>query len=175
MLRKCPGYCRYIDLHGLPCSRSFYLRIGHSQSLFALLFSSHASCINLDNTQRHTLNRFICGLHLEFAEEVTNSNLRIVPFLRLLYISTDQLLGLLSGLQKSMFLCSREHPFDFQLNHILSKFHCLTHELYLTNHHSSLEHAVYGTPRLLAFLNLTTCHLSYLRSINLILSLSLSS
>ena len=49
---------------------------------------------------------------------------------------------------------------------------CLIHELYLTNHHSSQEHATYGTScLLLAFLNLTTCHLSNLRSINLILSL----
>ena len=36
-------------------------------------------------------------------------------------------------------------------------------------YHSSLEHATYGTSCLpLAFLNLTTCHLSNLRSINLI-------
>ena len=55
----------------------------------------------------------------------------------------------------------------------LSNFHCLLHELYPTNHHSSLEHAIYGTScLLLAFLNPTTCHLSNLRSINLILSLS---
>ena len=46
----------------------------------------------------------------------------------------------------------------------LSKFYCLIHELYPTNHHSSLEHAIYGMPCLLiAFLNLTTCHVSYLR------------
>ena len=44
--------------------------------------------------------------------------------------------------------------------------------LYPTNHHSSLEHATYGTScLLLAFLIPTTCHLSNLRSINLILSL----
>ena len=53
--------------------------------------------------------------------------------------------------------------------HTLSKFHCLLHELYLTNHHSSQEHAICGTfCLLLAFLNPTTCHLSNLRSINLI-------
>ena len=46
-------------------------------------------------------------------------------------------------------------------------------KLYPTNHHSSLEHAIYGTScLLLAFLNLTTCNLSNLRSIDLILSLS---
>ena len=51
----------------------------------------------------------------------------------------------------------------------LSKFHCLIHELYRTNHYSSLEYAIYGTScLLLAFLNLTICHLSNLRSINLI-------
>ena len=51
----------------------------------------------------------------------------------------------------------------------LSKFPCLIHELYLTNHHSSKEHAIYGTScLLLTFLNLTTCHLSNLRSIDLI-------
>ena len=39
-------------------------------------------------------------------------------------------------------------------------------------HHSSQEHAIYGTSCLLiAFLSPTTCHLSNLRSINLILSL----
>ena len=52
-----------------------------------------------------------------------------------------------------------------------SKFHCLLHDLYLTNHHSSQEHAIYGTScLLLAFLSATTCHLSNLRSISLILS-----
>ena len=45
-----------------------------------------------------------------------------------------------------------------------SKFRCLMHEPCPTNHHSSLEHATYGTSCLpLAFLNLTTCHLSHLR------------
>ena len=49
---------------------------------------------------------------------------------------------------------------------------CLLHELYLTNHHSSQEHAIYGTScLLLAFLSPTSCHLSNQRSINLILSL----
>ena len=63
----------------------------------------------------------------------------------------------------------------------VAKFHCLIHELLPTNHHSSLEHAIYGTScPLFAVLNLTTCHLSNLRSINLVwshspLSLSLSS
>ena len=64
-------------------------------------------------------------------------------------------------------------PPEAQLIHALSKFHCLLHELYLTNHHSSQEHAIYGTScLLLAFLSPTTCHLSNLRSINLILTLS---
>ena len=63
----------------------------------------------------------------------------------------------------------------------LSKFQYLIHELYPTNHHSFLEHEIYGAScLLLAFLDLTTCHLSNLRYINLILSpsplsLSLSS
>ena len=53
--------------------------------------------------------------------------------------------------------------------------HCLIHELYLTNHHSFKEHAIYGTSTLLlAFLNPTTCHLSNLRSISLYLFPSLS-
>ena len=63
-------------------------------------------------------------------------------------------------------------PPQAQLIHTLSKFHCLIHEIYPSNHHSSQEHALYGTSRLLPFLNLTTCHLSNLRSMNLILSLS---
>ena len=64
-------------------------------------------------------------------------------------------------------------PPEAQLIHTLSRFHCLIRELYLTNHHSSQEHATYGTScLLLVFLNPTTCHLSNLRSINLILSLS---
>ena len=53
---------------------------------------------------------------------------------------------------------------------------CLIHEPCPpppTNHHSSLEHATYGTSCLpLAFLSLTTCHLSNPRSINLVWSLS---
>ena len=58
---------------------------------------------------------------------------------------------------------------EAQLIHTLSKFHRLIHELCPTNHHSSQEHATYGTScLLLAFLNLTTCHLSNPRSINLI-------
>ena len=66
-------------------------------------------------------------------------------------------------------------PPEAQLIHTLSKFHCLLHELYLTNHHSSQEHAIYGTScLLLAFPSPTTCHLSNIRSINLILSLSSS-
>ena len=49
----------------------------------------------------------------------------------------------------------------------VSHIGCLIHELYLTNHHSSQEHATYGTScLLLAFLSPTTCHLSNL--INLI-------
>ena len=64
---------------------------------------------------------------------------------------------------------------EAQLIHTLSKFQSLLHELYLTNHHSSQEHAIYGTScLLLAFLNLTTCHISNLRSLHFILSLSLS-
>ena len=51
----------------------------------------------------------------------------------------------------------------------LSKFLCLLHELYPINHHSSQEHAIYGTfCLLLAFLNLTSCPLSNIRSITLI-------
>ena len=42
-------------------------------------------------------------------------------------------------------------------------------QLYLINHHSSQEHAIYGPScLLLAFRSPTTCHLSNLRSINLI-------
>ena len=60
-------------------------------------------------------------------------------------------------------------PPEAQLIYTLSKCHCLLHEPYLTNHHSSQEHAIYGTScLLLAFLNLTTCHLSNKSSINLI-------
>ena len=59
---------------------------------------------------------------------------------------------------------SSTHSHTFQV-------YCLLHELYLTNHHSPKEHAIYGTScLLLAFLSPTTCHLSNLRSINLILS-----
>ena len=55
-------------------------------------------------------------------------------------------------------------PPEAQLIHTLSKFHCLIHKLYLTNHHSSQEHATYGTSCLyLAFLSPTTCHRSNLR------------
>ena len=76
-----------------------------------------------------------------------------------------------SSLCQIIFLL-REIPLpcsNAQLTHILSKFHCLIHELYLTNHHSSQEHATYGTSCLpLAFLNLTIGHLSNPRSINLI-------
>ena len=64
-------------------------------------------------------------------------------------------------------------PPEAQLIHTLSKFHFLLHEIYLTDHHSSHEHAIYGIScLLLPFLNLTTCHLSNLRSMNLIWSLS---
>ena len=42
----------------------------------------------------------------------------------------------------------------------LSKVHCLLHKLYLTNRHSSQEHAICGASCLLAFLNVTTCYLS---------------
>ena len=53
-------------------------------------------------------------------------------------------------------------PPEAQLIH--TKFHCLIHELYLTNHHSSQAHATYGTScLLLAFLSPTTCHLSNVR------------
>ena len=74
------------------------------------------------------------------------------------------------------FLWGVSGPPEPQLIHTLSKFHCPARELYPTNHHSSLEHATYGTScLLLAFLNPTTCHISNLRSINLIWSLSLLS
>ena len=50
--------------------------------------------------------------------------------------------------------------------------HCILHELYLTNHKSSLEHAICKTScLLLAFLSPKTCHLSSLRSLKLILYL----
>ena len=66
---------------------------------------------------------------------------------------------------------SRRHWSEHQRFNSLtfSNFHCLIHELYPTNHHSSLGHAIDGTSCvLLAFLNPTTCYLSNLRSINLI-------
>ena len=60
--------------------------------------------------------------------------------------------------------------------HTHSTFPFLLHELYLTNHHSSQEHATYGMScLLLAFLSPTTCHLSNLRSINKLDLISLSS
>ena len=80
-----------------------------------------------------------------------------------------------------LFLWDLSEQPEAQLIRTLSNFHCLLHEVYPTNHRSSQEHAIYGTScLLLAFLNLTTCHPSNLRSINLIwspspLSLSLSS
>ena len=68
-----------------------------------------------------------------------------------------------------LFLGGVSEPPEAQLIHTLSMFHCLIHELCPTNHHSSLEHATYGTSCVpLAFLNLTTCHLSNPRSINFI-------
>ena len=63
----------------------------------------------------------------------------------------------------------------------LSKFHRLIHKIYPTNHHSSQEHAFYGTYcYLLPSLSSKTFPFSNLRSINLIrppspLSLLLSS
>ena len=54
---------------------------------------------------------------------------------------------------------SHSHPFQFP---------CLLHELCLKNHHSSQEHAIYRASCVLASLHLTNCHLSNLRSINLI-------
>ena len=59
--------------------------------------------------------------------------------------------------------------YEAQLICTLSKYHCLIHELYLPNHHSSQQHAIYGTSCLFAFLIRTTCHLSNPRSISLIL------
>ena len=60
---------------------------------------------------------------------------------------------------------SSTHSHPFQVSLPIS-------QLYLTNHHSSHKHAIYGTScLLLAFLSPTTCHLLNLRSINLILSL----
>ena len=60
-------------------------------------------------------------------------------------------------------------PTETRLIHTLSQFCYLFHELYPTNHNSSLEHTIYGTSCfLLAFLNPITCLLSNLRSINLI-------
>ena len=61
---------------------------------------------------------------------------------------------------------THSHPFQDWLPNLIHRF-------YLTNHHSSLEHAIYATScLLLAFLNLTACHHSNLRSISLIWSLS---
>ena len=72
-----------------------------------------------------------------------------------------------------LFLLSVSGPPEAQLTHTRSKLPCLIHEqLYPTNHHSSLEHAIYGKSCLLPFLNPKTYDLSNLRSINLILSLS---
>ena len=70
------------------------------------------------------------------------------------------------------YSCSSEAGQEHQMLDLLtlSNFHDLIHKCYPTIHHSSLEHAIYGTScLLLAFLNPTTCHLSNLRSINLIL------
>ena len=71
-----------------------------------------------------------------------------------------------------LFLLDVSEPPEAQLIHTLSKFHYLTLELYPTDRHSSLECAIDGRSCLLfAFLNPKTCHLSNLRSINLISSL----
>ena len=82
------------------------------------------------------------------------------------------------GCYSISYVCRVSRPPEAQLIHTLSKFHCLIHELYPTNHHSPLEHAIYDTScLLLAFLSPTTCNLSNLRSINLSpspLNLSLS-
>ena len=43
------------------------------------------------------------------------------------------------------FLWGVSEPPEAKLIHTLFKFHCLIHELNPTNHHSSQEHAIYGT------------------------------
>ena len=78
-------------------------------------------------------------------------------------------------LKKNTSCCfaSMNRPPEARLIHTLSKFHCLIHEIYLTNHHSSHKHVIYGKScLLLAFLNSTTYHLLDLRSIKLIWSLT---
>ena len=73
------------------------------------------------------------------------------------------------------FLWSVSEPQEAQLIHTLSKFHCICHKLYLTNHHSSLEHAIDETScLLLASLNLTNLP-SFKSKINRLDLISLSS
>ena len=59
-----------------------------------------------------------------------------------------------------------------QLTRTLSKFRCLIHERYPTNHYSSQKRAVYGTFCPLPSPSPTTCSLLNLESIDVILSLS---
>ena len=63
-------------------------------------------------------------------------------------------------------------PPEAQRIHTISKFHFLLHELYPTNHHSSQEHAVLWNVLPPCFPEYYNCHLSNLRSINVIRSLS---
>ena len=85
--------------------------------------------------------------------------------------SVDTFTGIVLRRSGKLFqlLFGVSEPPAAQLIHTRSKFHCLIHELCPTSHHSSLEHATYGTSCLpLAFLHLTTFHLSNPRSIYLI-------
>ena len=79
----------------------------------------------------------------------------IVVYLEIFPSFMDTFTGIALGRSGRLFqfLWGVSEPPEAQLIHTLSKFHCLIHELYPTNHHSSLEHATYGTSCLpLAFL-----------------------
>ena len=126
----------------------------------------------------HTLSKFHCRIH-----ELCPTNHHSSSWLQIFPSITDTFTGI--ALRRSgilfQFIWGVLGPPEAQLIHTLSKFPRLFHELCPTNHHSSPEPGIYRTScLLLAFLNLTTCHLSNLKSINLIsspfpLSLSLSS
>ena len=64
-------------------------------------------------------------------------------------------------IERSLSLVMRRSETAIRLSFLLiCNVYVHIHELYLTNHHSSQAHAAYGAScLLLAFLNLTTCHL----------------
>ena len=107
----------------------------------------------------------------------------IIVYLDIFPSFTDTFTGIafMSSGVLFLFLWGVSEPSETWLIHTVSKLHCLIHELYPTNHHLFLEHAIYETScLLLPFPNRTICHLSILRSISLIwhlspLSLALSS